>query len=281
MEVSTTFSIQEINEQTKRILSFPMFSNSPVLSRFLEFIISETIHKKEVHIKEYAIAINVLYRAHDFNPNVDSIVRIHAGRLRRALTDYYLTQGIYDTIVIRIPKGCYVPEFLDSGTVNTPSESLPSVTSERMPSLVHQSTKPLVAIFPFRVAAQREGITEFLLVLKEQLSEELLRLRNISVIGYYSLEMNEKIKDNILEAGKSTGADYIITGSITYIGKRIRVLINLLVTGTGEVLLSKSFDNNSQFTDLFEIKDDIFQNLVGFAGDCYGSIFQQWQRHFG
>src|SRR4051794_36840976 len=108
MEVSTIFSTEEINQQTRRILEFPMFRNSPVLSRFLEFIIAETVHNKQLHIKEYSIAINVLYRSRDFNPNTDSIVRIHAGRLRRALNDYYLTQGVYDAIVIRIPKGCYV-----------------------------------------------------------------------------------------------------------------------------------------------------------------------------
>src|SRR5690349_8629399 len=111
MEVTTIFSPEEIDQQKKRILEFPMFRNSPVLSRFLEFIICETIQNRELQIKEYSIAINVLRRPRHFNPSGDSIVRIHAGRLRRALNDYYLTMGLYDPIVIQIPKGGYVPEF--------------------------------------------------------------------------------------------------------------------------------------------------------------------------
>src|SRR5688572_27605659 len=161
METKTEFSIEAIAQQTKRILSFSIFVNSPVLSRFLEFIIYETIHKKETQIKEYAIAIHVLHRSRDFNPNGNSIVRIHAGRLRRALNDYYLTQGIYDPIIIHIPKGCYVPEFSESGTAKPIDEVLPV--------MLEPVYKPLVAIFPFRVGTQREGNNELVLMLKELL----------------------------------------------------------------------------------------------------------------
>ena len=270
MEVKTMFSPEAIEQQTKRILSFSLFRNSPVLSRFLEFIISETIHQKEVLIKEYSIAINVLHRTRDFNPNGDSIVRIHAGRLRRALNDYYLSQGIYDPIIIQIPKGAYVPEFIESGTANS--------TNEVIPLTQKSISKPLVAIFPFRIVTQKEGINEFILVLKEQLSEELLSCHNVSVIGYYSHEMKAKINENILEAGKLAGADYIITGSITYIGQQIRVLIILLVTDTGEVLSCKSFEKNIESSDFFMTRDEMVRNFIGFAADCYSLIFQERQK---
>ena len=107
MEVKTMFSPEAINQQTKRILSFPLFRNSPVLSRFLEFIISETIHQKEVQIKEYSIAINVLHRTHAFNPNGDSIVRIHAGRLRRALNDFFETRDDMVRNFMGFAADCY------------------------------------------------------------------------------------------------------------------------------------------------------------------------------
>ena len=271
MKVSAAFSIEEINLQVRRILTYTLFRNSPVLSRFLEFIVSETVHKNELHIKEYAIAIHVLYRSRDFNPNGDSIVRIHAGRLRRALTDYYLTEGMYDPIIIRIPKGCYVPEFMDSGTANP--------MGDRLNVLPEQDHKPLVAIFPLRVVTPAEHLDELVGLLEGQLSEQLLRFHDVAVIGYYSTEMKAKIKENILEAGKSTGADYVITGSITYMGQHIRVLINLLVTATGEVLLCKSFDRNILAPDLCDIQDDIVQNFIGFADGCHRFIFPERQKH--
>ena len=270
MEIKTFFSPEAINEQTKRILNFPLFRSSPVLSRFLEFIIVETVEHNEVQIKEYSIAINVLHRARDFNPNSDSIVRIHAGRLRRALNDYYLTQGIYDPIVIQIPKGCYVPEFAESGTSKAVSPPLPRVSAP--------ATKLQVAIFPFGVATQREGASEFVLVLKEQLSEDLLAFRNISVIGSYSVEMKAKIRENALEAAKKVGADYVLTGSLTCIGQRISAMINLLAADSGLVLLCKSFDQNMLSSDLLESKEDMLRNFKGFAENCYELICQQWQK---
>ena len=271
MKISSVFSVEEIHQQTKRVLEFPIFQKSPVLSRFLEFVVSETVNSRELQIKEYSIAINVLHRANNFNPNVDSIVRIHAGRLRRALNDYYLSQGIYDPIVITIPKGCYVPEFYESGT------SIPPVA--RLPALSQPVHKPLVAIFPFRAATDREDVQEVLLVMKEQLSEELLGFHMISVIGYYSDQMQAKIKENILEAGKLAGADYIITGSLTCMGEHIRVIINLLMTGTGEVLLSRSFEKNNLYGEFFEIDDDILQNVAAFSSACFEAISQARRMH--
>jgi len=271
MESKITFSNEEIYQQTKRVLSFHLFRNSPVLSRFLEFVIRETIDEKEVQIKEYSIAINVLHRARDFNPNGDSIVRIHAGRLRRALNDYYLTQGIYDPITIQIPKGCYVPEFTESGTAKQAGDAIHVA--------IDQPIKPLVAIFPFRISTEKEGMNEYILVLKEQVSEDLLNLHDLSVIGYYSLEMKAKIRENILEAGKLLAADYIITGSLTYTAERMRVLINLLCSDTGELLVSKSFEKHTGSAVFFEIKDEMLQNFKCFARDCYGIIFERRNKH--
>jgi TolB-like protein len=270
MKVNNYFSIDEIKHQTGRILNSPLFKNSPILSRFLEFIIAETFDNRELQIKEYSIAIHVLDRSRDFNPKGDSIVRIHAGRLRRALTEYYLTNGIYDPIIIQIPKGCYVPEFIESGTEKP--------KFQQTVILPREGHKSLVAVFPLRVSTHEEDIEELHELLEEQLGEELLKFHDIAVIGYYSMDMKAKIKQNILEAGKMAGADYIITGSIIYSGQHLRVLINLLVTSTGEVLQSKSFERNILPPALIEIQDEIFQNVIGFVNGCYKSIIQENQK---
>jgi len=269
MEIVSVFSKEEINEQVRRILNYPLFKNSPVLSRFLEFIITETVHKRELHIKEYSIAINVLDRSRAFNPSVDSIVRIHAGRLRRALTDYYLTDGIYDSLIIQIPKGCYVPAFIASGTEK--------LTCDQVTVLPQRNHKPLIAIFPLKVTTHKEELTELQTLLEGYISEELLKFHDIAVVAYYSLDMVAKIKENVLEAGKSAGADYIITGTVMCIGQHIRILINLLLTGTGEVLLCKSFDGNVLPPALFEIHDGIIQGFIDFADECYRFILQERQ----
>ncbi len=268
MEFATIFSPAEIKQQTLRILNFPSFRNSPVLSRFLEFVITETLDEKELQIKEYSVAIHVLGRSRDFNPNRDSIVRIHAGRLRRALTDYYLSEGMYDPIIIQIPKGCYVPEFIASGTttLDAPPESLSKVP------------KPRVAIFPLKIITHKEQTHDLQTLLEGHLSEELLRFHDITVVGYYSMDMKEKINENVLEAGKAAGADYIITGSLTSVGQSVRVLLKFLVTASGEVLQCKFFDSDILIPALIDIRDDIFQKFIDFANCCYRSIIDEKQK---
>src|SRR5271163_305655 len=49
-----------------------------------------------IPIKEYQIATEVLGRSTDFDPQLDSMVRVQAGRLRVKLTEYYGTDGAGD-----------------------------------------------------------------------------------------------------------------------------------------------------------------------------------------
>src|SRR5450759_2399874 len=51
----------------------------------------------------------------DYDPRVDSTVRIEAGKLRSRLEEYYRSDGKDDPIVIDLPKGSYVPVFRAGG----------------------------------------------------------------------------------------------------------------------------------------------------------------------
>ncbi len=270
MEIIKTFSTEEINAQLYRVLDSTVFQNSPTLTRFLSFIVTETIHDKQQHIKEYSIAINVLNRQPDFNPQDDAVVRIHAGRLRRALNEYYLTKGIHDPITIQIPKGGYIPQF-EVGQSEKDVEV-------RLKVLAEHRAKPIVAVFPFHIFSQRKEVSEFSSILEEQFSAELSRFKEISVIGYYSEEMKAKIAQNVLEAGKSIGADYIITGSVQYCNQLLRIMVNLLITATGEVIMIKSFEKQVLVSDLYIIQDEIVQAVIPVVGGYYGIIFQEIEK---
>jgi TolB-like protein len=270
MDAANTIPADSIIRQLKKVLDSPWFRSSPTLSKFLEFVTLETVQEKTQQIKEYSIAVNVLKRPLDFNPHDDAIVRIHAGRLRRALNEYYLIQGIDDPVIIRIPKGGYVPEF---------SENLvqkPGVLPIETTHIIH--SKPCVAIFPFKIATHGENIEAFLDMVEGELSSELLMSHELSVIGYYSKEMKAKITENLLEAGKAVDANFIITGSFAGIGQHVHIIYMLLVTETGEVLLCRSCDIAAPPGDFFELHEDIIQNVIGFARACNLAISQEWQK---
>ncbi|PSL14528.1 hypothetical protein [Shimia abyssi] len=96
-------------EQVDRIVGSPQFSNSPKLSDFLKFVVTEHLQGRKDRIKAVTIAHSVYQRGEDFEPLSDPIVRVEAGRLRTRLSEFYSDIGATDPIVIEIPKGAYVP----------------------------------------------------------------------------------------------------------------------------------------------------------------------------
>jgi len=94
-----------------QMLEWPEISRSPQLSKFLDYIVQRTLAGDEQSIKAYSIAVDVLGRAADFDPQADPIVRVQARRLRGLIEEYYRGPGSGDAVRISLPVGRYVPEF--------------------------------------------------------------------------------------------------------------------------------------------------------------------------
>lgn len=94
------------------ICGSPGFQRAPRLQRFLRCVVEHGTTKSGQPLKELQIAMDVFNRDANFDPQVDPIVRVEAGRLRLRLTEYYAGPGLRDEIIIDIPKGGYLPTFL-------------------------------------------------------------------------------------------------------------------------------------------------------------------------
>lgn len=99
--------------QLERILASATFSDAERASRFLRFVVERALDKRLDEIKESVIAIEVLGRNSSFDSKSDPIVRVEARRLRDRLSSYYEGDGRADRTLISIPKGGYIPEFLE------------------------------------------------------------------------------------------------------------------------------------------------------------------------
>ncbi len=102
--------IDDVRAQLERILSSPEFPSAGRAPAFLRYVVEETLAGRAGRIKGYSIAIEVFGRDQTFTQD-DPVVRIEAGRLRRALERYYLVEGNRDAVRIDIPKGGYSPAF--------------------------------------------------------------------------------------------------------------------------------------------------------------------------
>lgn len=103
--------LEEQRHQLGKVLHSQVFRGAPGLQRFLEYIASKTIDGLSDEIKEYTIGKELLGRTEDYDPRVDTVVRVQARRLREKLKEYYDLEGAQDDILLAIPKGHYVPRF--------------------------------------------------------------------------------------------------------------------------------------------------------------------------
>jgi hypothetical protein len=95
----------------QRIVESRSFERATQLRKILLYVSRTAIVEPDRVLREYDIACDVLDRRKDFDPANDNIVRSQFTHLRRKLEAYFLEDGKAETLIVKIPKGSYVPIF--------------------------------------------------------------------------------------------------------------------------------------------------------------------------
>jgi TolB-like protein/Tfp pilus assembly protein PilF len=231
----------------------------------LQFIVEETLAGNEAQLKEYTIALKLLSKKPDFNPQVDPVIRIHAWRLRRTLHEYYLQEGKNDEVVISIPKGAYIPIFK-----NRDSEVNGAAFSERADISSRKSIS--VAVLPFINKSEDAATVAFADALADHISTELTRYSELSVISYYSCRNIINRVNDIKDIGLLLDARYILTGTVQADANRLRIRVQLILSETREQVWANAYERNSTTAQLFEVQDEIAWKVVSETAGHYGAI---------
>jgi TolB-like protein len=259
-----------VRKQLSKILSSHEFKNSHVVCRFLEFVVEEVLAGRANEIKEYTIGVKALGRSADFNPQFDAVVRIHAGRMRRMLREFYNGGTSNETLLIDIPKGSYVPVFklLSTDIVHGTEKSTNDVdrVTDTMPY-----RKATVAVFPFHNLSADDSKNFFAEGMGEQLSVELARFQHLSVITYYAThklaaEKNGREMHNLFDI------DYAITGSTRFFDGLVQINAQLIVAETETILWSQTFVRQFNVENILYIQKDVVQQILYKIADQDGII---------
>ncbi|HTF16783.1 MAG TPA: hypothetical protein VK658_01855, partial [Chryseolinea sp.] len=260
----------EVVSQLDRVLASPNFIHSSVLAKFLRHIVHETVEGRGHELKEYTIGVAALKKDADFNPQIDSIVRIHAGRLRRALRDYYQTDGMNDPIAIMVPKGSYVPvfEFNTIGGVATAGDTLHNVLGEASTGRARDRFSPgtnfrlerlegipSIYVAPFEVVAN--GHFDLQTSLPEYLSSELTKFEDLIVIAGET------------EIATSQRADYVLRGTLHLVNQRLRIFLSLQ-GHDGRQYWAKTFA--MAYDELWQMEDEVVARTVAALAGINGVI---------
>lgn len=112
--------------EIERLVNSHTLHGSESLCKLLRYLADQALKHPGVALKEYQIATEVFGRPADFDPHMDSLVRVQAGRLRSKLSEYYASEGTGDPLIVELPKGTYTLSFhpapADTRTILRPSQ---------------------------------------------------------------------------------------------------------------------------------------------------------------
>lgn len=94
------------------VVAGPHFARSPLLSKFLLYVVAETLEGRAEAVTEHKIGVTVFGRPVSYRTDEDNIVRNYARQLRRRLADHFSGVGAEESVHIHIPLGGYVPSFM-------------------------------------------------------------------------------------------------------------------------------------------------------------------------
>ena len=241
-----------IREQLDRILKSGPFQQSRRRQRFLEYIVNEALAGRSV--KSYVIALEVFDRSEAFDPAVDPVVRIEAGRLREKLREYYGAEGQGDPIRIELPKGTYTPQ------IEFRHEDAPRIARQVPPMQEVSSTVPSLAVLPFGdlSAAQKLGY------LGDGVAEDIItalsRFPDLVVVARGSSFAYQGKAVDMRQVGKELGVGYVLEGSVRKDGDKLRIVAQLIDTKNGEHVWAERFDRSG--TDPWALQDEITGMIV-------------------
>jgi TolB-like protein len=274
-----------IRAQLERIAASPQFAGSARMGRFLRFVVERSLAGEGERLKEYVIGTEVFDRGTDYDPRMDSIVRVEAGRLRTKLEEYYRNGGSGDAVRIGLSKGSYAP-FFEEQLVTVPAGAVPAKPGRAVAGAVlagvvallvaiavlwdlgrgsgAASSNPVIAVLPFVPYDADEDAIALGERLTEGIAAEFVRDGRLAVVpSARSLRFRDPraIPDDI---GQQLGAQFLLRGrAVLEADGQLRVEA-VLMDGK---LTRKPWGNTYSGTlgDLDEIERRIAQEAAGAA----------------
>ena len=278
---------EEVREQLSILLQSKDLKAPDRLKKFLEFVVEEKLAGNENNIKAYTIAMAAFGRGKGFNPQLDPIVRIEAGKLRKALEIYFFSHPDHK-LIIEIPKGTYVPVFryMEAGRSMATSQSQtasPSVypaatkgAEKKQPNCevnkLKREERPILLILPFTRRENDENVASFLSSLADNLLVKIHYNEVVHVLEAPIQYLPNVNHINIVQYSKQAGARFVLHGQAQVADKSIRLYIALTDAEKGLRIWTEKYDVTFNPNDFLEAQDQITQDIFSKVLDSFGII---------
>ena len=262
-------TVSLVRDALDHICEDPLFVDTTRMKRFLRYVVEEALEGRGNRLKGYAVGLEVFDKPEDFDPQLDTIVRVQAGQLRRRLNLYYSERGRDSQVRITIPKGSYAPVFeIRQQTSEDESKPVAEITKLR-----NDDPRPSIMVIPLRDLTEiSHGTGSFADGLTAEIVNALVQFRSMRVVTY-SVGASAPAKTNHQTASqKDISVDFILSGSVRRNDDVFRVMVNLIRSGANEYLFSRIFDRDYSPGNIFALQEEIASNTAAAIAAPFGAI---------
>jgi adenylate cyclase len=257
-------SADAVRAELARILGSPHFDASERNRHFLAHVVEETLAGRSERIKAYTIATKVFGRDPKFDPQLDSIVRIEAGRLRRSLERYYLTEGRTSRLRIDIPRGGYAPVF---GAVQP--VALPRALAGAPPRAL--AGAPRVLVTAFEAEGDQSSFPTFTRGFTRSLIIALTRFTGLCIFGAETA-LRHPPEVEPCAARRELSADYLVTGQTSLGADRFEVDVLLVEATSGRAVWGETFERRLKPSEIIALRNEVANRVARALAQPYGAI---------
>lgn len=286
MSDNLPISHDQVLAELERVLASRGFANAGRLSRLLRHSVEKTLAGEGDHLKEYSVGMEVFDRDDKYDPRVDSIVRVEAGRLRSRLDEFYAADGAGSAVRISLPRGAYVAQFearpeaapVAAATVGVPAAppaqrggwapwavgavlAALAVALVWWPGRATSTGAPSVAVLAFEQYSASEEDGAVAAQLTDSVTAELARLGTLSVVSHTSAMQFAGERKPMREIATALGAAFIVEASIENVGDEIRVMARVVNAATDRKMWVEDYAGRA--SDLSTLSRNIAAGVNG------------------
>jgi TolB-like protein len=225
----------DVTAELERILASKGFATAGRLSRLLRYVVEKTLAGDAGQLKEYVVGVEVFDRDDKYDPRLDSIVRVEAGRLRSRLDEYYNGEGAASPIRISLPRGGYVAQFETREATTAPAPLVAEkgrawaawpLTAGLICAVAAMvvwlggwnrtppKSGPAIAVLAFDPAALGAEDAALATRLTESVTTELARLGTVGVASHTSAMSFAGARKPLREIAAALNAGFILEASV-------------------------------------------------------------------
>jgi TolB-like protein len=251
-------SEEAVREELSRILESSMFIQSDRLGRFLRFTVETTLAGDAEMLKEYLIGTEVYDRKPPYHPNMDSIVRGEARRLRRKLKEYYESVGRNDSVFIYYRLGSYVPVF----RLHRSDDGNDSVKGASRSEFFIEGQGIRTAVLPFVDASRGDLSGACAQIITDELIHELGRTEGFRVSAASSIAPLVAQAFDLPSVARKLDIQIVFEGTVREDNNQLRIT-SRVVNADGFLIWSERFETDPDTQSLFRVSEKIASALIG------------------